>query len=116
MARRRGVVAPFVNVNAVQQSSLKPSAAPILQLRAHFEDALKAGKPLVLGEFGKQHYSSMAVRRDFTARVYGEVEAWNAKHGNVAGERRCDCCCACTTALSVERGVFQLTKAHNSVC
>ena len=61
----------------------------MLQLRAHFEDALKLGKPLVLGEFGKQHYSSMAVRRDFTARIYGEVEAWNAKHGNVAGERAC---------------------------
>jgi len=58
------------------------------QLRAHFEDALKLGKPVVLGEFGKQHYSSMAVRRDFTARVYGEVEDWNAKHGNVAGD--CD--------------------------
>jgi len=57
-----------------------------LQLRAHFEDALKLGKPVVLGEFGKQHYSSMAVRRDFTARVYGEVEAWNAKHGNIAGD------------------------------
>ena len=41
----------------------------------------------MLGEFGKQHYSSMAVRRDFAARVYGEVEAWNAKHGNVAGAR-----------------------------
>jgi hypothetical protein len=58
-----------------------------VQLRAHFEDALKAGKPLVVGEFGKQHYSGMAVRRDFMARVYGEVEAWNAKHGNVAGAR-----------------------------
>ena len=57
----------------------------IVQLRAHFEDALKAGKPLVVGEFGKQHYSGMAVRRDFMARVYGEVEAWNARHGNVAG-------------------------------
>ena len=56
-----------------------------VQLRAHFEDSLNAGKPLVVGEFGKQHYSGMAVRRDFMARVYGEVEAWNAKHGNVAG-------------------------------
>ena len=55
------------------------------QLRAHFEDSLRAGKPLVVGEFGKQHYSGMAVRRDFMARVYGEVEAWNARHGSVAG-------------------------------
>ena len=58
-----------------------------MQLRAHFEDALKAGKPLVLGEFGKQHYSGVAVRREFTAMVYDEVEAWNEKHGNVAGAR-----------------------------
>lgn len=57
-----------------------------MQLRAHFEDSLKAGKPLVLGEFGRQHYSGMAARKDFTAMVYSEVEAWNAKHANVAGE------------------------------
>lgn len=39
----------------------------------------------MLAEFGRQHYSGMAARKDFTAMVYEEVEAWNAKHANVAG-------------------------------
>ena len=60
------------------------------QLRAHFEDSLKWGKPLVLAEFGRQHYSGMAARKDFTAMVYEEVESWNAKHANVAGARQLD--------------------------
>ena len=54
-------------------------------MRAHFEDATAAGKPVVLGEFGKLHYGGMLRRRDFFELVYAEVEAWNAQHGNVAG-------------------------------
>jgi hypothetical protein len=59
---------------------------PFLQLRSHFEDALRVGKPVILGEFGKLHHGGMKQRRSFLESVYAEVEAWNAKHGNVAGE------------------------------
>lgn len=55
------------------------------QLRAHFEDGVAAGKPVVVGEFGKLHHGGMHRRREFFELVYAEVEAWNAKHGNVAG-------------------------------
>ena len=57
----------------------------LLQMRSHFEDATKAGKPVVLGEFGKLHYGGMHQRRDFLELVYAEVEAWNLVHHNVAG-------------------------------
>jgi hypothetical protein len=58
----------------------------LVQLRSHFEDALRVGKPVILGEFGKLHHGGMKQRRSFLEAVYAEVEAWNAKHGNVAGE------------------------------
>lgn len=58
-----------------------------MQLRSHFEDALRLGKPVILGEFGKQHAGGMKQRRAFLESVYAEVEAWNGKHGNVAGGR-----------------------------
>jgi hypothetical protein len=58
----------------------------IMQLRSHFEDALRLGKPVILGEFGKLHHGGMKQRRSFLESVYAEVEAWNEKHGNVAGE------------------------------
>lgn len=54
-------------------------------MRSHFEDALRLGKPVVLGEFGKLHHGGMKQRREFLETVYAEVEAWNAQHGNVAG-------------------------------
>lgn len=54
-------------------------------IRAHFEDATKIGKPVVLGEFGKLHFGGMAQRQEFLEAVYAEVEAWNVVHGNVAG-------------------------------
>lgn len=57
-----------------------------MQLRSHFEDALRLGKPVILGEFGKLHHGGMKQRRSFLESVYAEVEAWNEKHGNVAGE------------------------------
>ena len=57
-----------------------------LQMRSHFEDALRLGKPLVIGEFGKLHQGGMRQRHAFLEAVYAEVEAWNGQHGNVAGE------------------------------
>ena len=59
---------------------------PLMQLRSHFEDALRLGKPVILGEFGKLHHGGMKQRRSFLESVYAEVEAWNEKHGNVAGQ------------------------------
>ena len=55
------------------------------QMRSHFEDATRVGKPVILGEFGKLHYGGMGQRREFLELVYSEVEAWNEQHGNVAG-------------------------------
>lgn len=59
-----------------------------MQMRSHFEDALRLGKPVVIGEFGKLHYGGMKQRRSFLEAVYAEVEAWNSQHGNVAGACR----------------------------
>lgn len=55
------------------------------QIRSHFEEAIKIGKPVVLGEFGKMHFGGMVQRKEFLEAVYAEVEAWNVGHGNVAG-------------------------------
>jgi hypothetical protein len=44
-------------------------------MRSHFEDALTLNKPVVLGEFGRQHSAGMPTRLSFFQMVYTEVRA-----------------------------------------